>query len=150
MGEHDELIERLTEAEVREPRRPSGAYTTTLGAQAAAALRELQAERDALQRKLTDATNPALQEQIDRLKSNLSALEDEKNAYIDYVGDALQQQVDALQQRVHLVAGYDAMRTACQAALRALDTYEAMYRHHMTVQLYSARAGLREALGEWK
>ena len=93
---HDELIERLTEAEVREPRRPSGAYRTTLGAQAAAALRELQAERDALQRKLTDATNPALQEQIDRLKSNLSALEDEKNAYIDYVGDALQQQVDAL------------------------------------------------------
>jgi hypothetical protein len=39
---------------------------------------------------------------------------------------------------------------ACQAALRALDTYEAMYRRHMTVQLYSARAGLREALGEWK
>jgi hypothetical protein len=39
---------------------------------------------------------------------------------------------------------------ACQAALRALDTYEAMYRHHMTVQLYSARAGLREALGERK
>ena len=35
---------------------------------------------------------------------------------------------------------------ACQAALRALDTYEAMYRHHMTVQLYSARAGLRDVL----
>lgn len=42
------------------------------------------------------------------------------------------------------------IRAACQTALRALDTYEAMYRHHMTVQLYSARAGLREALGEWK
>lgn len=38
------------------------------------------------------------------------------------------------------------IRAACQTALRALDTYEAMYRHHMTVQLYSARAGLREAL----
>jgi len=39
------------------------------------------------------------------------------------------------------------IRAACQTALRALDTYEAMYRHHMTVQLYSARAGLRDALG---
>lgn len=41
------------------------------------------------------------------------------------------------------------IRAACQEALRALDTYAGMYRHHMTVQLISARAGLREALGEW-
>jgi TPP-dependent pyruvate/acetoin dehydrogenase alpha subunit len=58
----------------------------------------------------------------------------------------MQQHIDALQARVHLCAGYDAMRTACQAALRALDTYNSMYRHHMTVQLISARANLRDVL----
>ena len=41
---HDELIERLENAVVQEPKMPSGRYTTTLGKQAAAALRELQAE----------------------------------------------------------------------------------------------------------
>lgn len=38
------------------------------------------------------------------------------------------------------------LEDACYAALQALDTYAAMYRSHMTVQLYSARAGLRDVL----
>jgi hypothetical protein len=100
---HDELIERLTEAEVREPRRPSGAYTTTLGAQAAAALRELQAELDEAEKDRLTIANVA----ADRIK--------------------------------HL-------ENACQSALQALDTYNSMYRHHMTVQLISARANLRDVL----
>jgi len=49
MSDHKELIKRLETAEVREPKKPSGQYVTTLGNQAAASLRELVAERDALQ-----------------------------------------------------------------------------------------------------
>lgn len=49
---HDELIERLEEAEVREPQRPSGQYITTLGEQAAADIRSLLAERDEMQQHI--------------------------------------------------------------------------------------------------
>lgn len=38
------------------------------------------------------------------------------------------------------------LENACQSALQALDTYNSMYRHHMTVQLISARAKLRDVL----
>lgn len=110
-----------------------------------------------------DRADAALAErdaEIERLRANMAALEDEKNTYIDYVGDALGQAADGetlwdaaqrvLSERDNLRADLAAtltLREACQAALRAIDTYAAMYRHHMTVQLYSARAGLRDALG---
>ena len=186
MSKYEELIERLETAEVREPQKPSGQYITTLGKQAANALRELVAENERLRDglvRIIDAWDGDSESMHDdpadiaraALAGDTRIVED----YIDIVFDGPPGPVagrfveveDSVRRSIRFgewtkrddgfwvlrVASKSAFAdraarvgAACQAALRALDTYEAMYRHHMTVQLYSARAGLREALGERK
>ncbi len=76
--------------------------------------------------------NPALQEHIRQMQEFVRA-ERQRSKLPDEL--------------VERDAEIERLREACQAALRALDTYAAMYRHHMTLQLISARAGLRKVLG---
>ena len=83
-------------------------------------------------------------DEVDQLKSNLVALEDEKNSYIDYVGDALGQDHDG-----------ETLWDAAQRVLSERDRLRAELAgaHERVVQLSNELRNYRErekTMGWWE
>lgn len=77
-------------------------------------------------------------DEVDQLKSNLVALEDEKNSYIDYVGDALGQDHDGetlwdAAQRV--LSERDRLRAELVGCKRDAERYRWLRRARMNVDV---------------
>ena len=89
--------------------------------------------------KIHDEKTRELGAEIERLQSNLTAIEDEKNTYINYVGDALGQDYDGetlwdaaqrvLSERDRFRVRLNELRIAAQAAL-----------HYMRLHKYADQA----------